>query len=47
MPTNYRYEAKNPQGKIIKGEMTANSEKQVEKIIWKNQTHGLYFLIQH
>jgi type IV pilus assembly protein PilC len=36
MPQRYEYEAKNPQGKIIKGEMTAESEKQVENILWKN-----------
>jgi type IV pilus assembly protein PilC len=37
MPTRYEYEAKNPQGKIIKGSMMAESEKQVENILWKNR----------
>lgn len=33
----FEYEAKNPQGKIVKGEMKAETEKQVENILWKNK----------
>lgn len=32
----YEYKAKNPQGKIIEGKMKAETEKQVENILWKN-----------
>ena len=35
--TIFGYEAKNPQGKIIKGEMKAENANQVEKILWKNK----------
>jgi len=37
MPTIFEYEAKNPQGKIIQGEMRAETAKQVENILWKNK----------